>query len=512
MNPKSLLAICISLLFRESQLPEKMDSKEIVKNVITNLKINNGSTLNVGEIQLEELKNLCLSLIEREMAMPYIELMQRLKIACGTDTATLESIQDNLAFELPTDELKKVVLSYRYELSHWLKRKQVIDNIEKLAYDLKFNQSNIEDIDLHISSKISTIQDDLSKTESGELPGLVTRFKLSDIEKVAEQFDIIKNESAGSRIIKMPWQAMNRATQGGIRLGEFVLIGGLPYNGKSYVSRSMFAGGTYYTNPQDLLRNKEKKPLNVILTLEDKAPIVMAELYILLKGNLENEKIDIEKKKEIDKDEAARYVLSKLSRNGYEVEIIQVNPDEMTYMDIQNMVTELEADGYEIHMCLIDYLNLVSKKGLASQRSDTDIQELFRRVKNFMLAKGIATLAPHQLSADAMELKRSGKKDLARIACNLSMYEGNRTLGKEPDLEFIVDKVIDNGIAHMCISRGKHKGINDTPEDDRHFILPFAPIGGLRWDIEGMDTSMTRFGATRNENGEEELAFWDVGI
>ena len=98
---------------------------------------------------------------------------------------------------------------------------------------------------------------------------------------------------------------------------------------------------------------------------------------------------------------------------------------------------------------------------------------------------------------------------LSKIISDGSFYEGCKGLSREPELEIFIDLVKDNGKTYQTVARGKHRGQNDTPEEDKFFILPFAKVGGLRWDVNGTDTSLSRFGASRNTEGEEELAFYD---
>lgn len=510
MNPKTILAKCITLLCLETKLDSGINSKELVLSVINQLNISSKDvTGNLRDILLEDLVNIIHQLINTKNIV-YQEIQQSLKIACGSETTLYDAINDSISFNIEIHELTNMVLNYRYDLSNWLKEKQNEDKLNRLMYDLKFNRDNISNVSEHMLATLNDITSNITATDK-DIPGLVTRFSIDNKDDLVNQFNVTKEESLGNRVITTPWQALNRMTMGGLRLGEFITVGGLPFNGKSYLSRAIFTGACYYTNPKKLLKNKKKKPLNVIITLEDKASIVLSEIYVMLKGNIDNVKISINEKRKINAEEAAEYVMEKLTRNGYKIEIIQINPDEVMYTDIQNIIMQLESEGYEIHLCLIDYLNLVSKRGLSDNMIGASIQELFRRIKNFMLARNITCITPHQLSSDAMELKRQGKKDLVKLIKDGNFYDMCKTLGKEMDMELFVDKVVDNGQAYLSISMGKHKGINDTPENDKFFILPFAEIGGLRWDIEGKDTSLTRFGATRNNNGDEEYAFYDMG-
>lgn len=509
MDVKALLAKCISLLFREGQSGENDLSKQLVLDVITTLKINSND-ISGTDSTVNELKNVVLNMVSKEHPTPYNDLIQHIRIACSSDVVLFESIQDNISFQLDEDELKRTILSYRFELNKYLKEKKATMLLDKMTFDLKFNRDKIGDLNQYMSSNLNGIID-LVNYSGEEIPGIICEVDLSDIDAVAEQFELIRKENDGSRTIKMPWQAMNRMTRGGLRLGQLTTVGGLAYNNKTGVSLSMFISGCIFNNPKNLQTDQKKKPLMLLISFEDDVLIVLFNLYILLKENLENVKITDEDKQRLSSREAAEYVYKKLSDTGYNIRIIRADSSTWSYAEIQSCILQFESQGYEIHLTLIDYLNLANKNGLSHSRADADIQELFRRTKNFFAAKNIALLTPVQLSPDAMELKRQGNKMLAMQISDGSYYEGCRGLSREPELEIFVDIVKDNGRKYQTFARGKHRGQNDTPEEHKFFILEFQKIGGLRWDVNGTDTSLSKFGSVRNAEGEEEGAFWDIG-
>lgn len=509
MDVKALLAKCISLLFREGQSGENDLSKQLVLDVITTLKINSND-ISGTDSTVNELKNVVLNMVSKEHPTPYNDLIQHIRIACSSDVVLFESIQDNISFQLDEDELKRTILSYRFELNKYLKEKKATMLLDKMTFDLKFNRDKIGDLNQYMSSNLNGIID-LVNYSGEEIPGIICEVDLSDIDAVAEQFELIRKENDGSRTIKMPWQAMNRMTRGGLRLGQLTTVGGLAHNNKTGVSLSMFISGCIFNNPKNLQTDQKKKPLMLLISFEDDMLIVLFNLYILLKENLENVKITDEDKQRLSSREAAEYVYKKLSETGYDIRIIRADSSTWSYAEIQSCILQFESQGYEIHLTLIDYLNLANKNGLTHSRADADIQELFRRTKNFFAAKNIALLTPVQLSPDAMELKRQGNKMLAMQISDGSYYEGCRGLSREPELELFVDIVKDNGRKYQTFARGKHRGQNDTPEEHKFFILEFQKIGGLRWDVNGTDTSLSKFGSVRNAEGEEEGAFWDIG-
>lgn len=509
MDVKALLAKCISLLFREGQSGENDLSKQLVLDVITTLKIN-PNDISGTDSTVNELKNVVLNMVSKEHPTPYNDLIQHIRIACSSDVVLFESIQDNISFQLDEDELKRTILSYRFELNKYLKEKKATMLLDKMTFDLKFNRDKIGDLNQYMSSNLNGIID-LVNYSGEEIPGIICEVDLSDIDAVAEQFELIRKENDGSRTIKMPWQAMNRMTRGGLRLGQLTTVGGLAHNNKTGVSLSMFISGCIFNNPKNLQTDQKKKPLMLLISFEDDMLIVLFNLYILLKENLENVKITDEDKQRLSSREAAEYVYKTLSNTGYDIKIVRADSSTWSYAEIQSCVLQFESQGYEIHLTLIDYLNLANKNGLSHSRADADIQELFRRTKNFFAAKNIALLTPVQLSPDAMELKRQGNKMLAMQISDGSYYEGCRGLSREPELELFVDIVKDNGRKYQTFARGKHRGQNDTPEEHKFFILEFQKIGGLRWDVNGTDTSLSKFGSVRNAEGEEEGAFWDIG-
>ena len=504
MDVKALLAKAISLLYRESQLDEDNYSQSMINDIINGLKIN-GADLSGTDNTLNELKNVIINMMDRSVPLPIHDLLQHVKIACGQDNVLFEAIQDNIAYDLPKEDIKKTVLSYRYELEKYLKNKKAQETLEKITFDLKFNKDKIDNVEQYLSSNLQRLTDMVSH-QSNDMPGLICEVDISDEEAVRELLENKVKQADGSKLVKMPWQGLNRMTQGGYRLGDFVLVAGLMGNGKSLTSRHMFISACIFNNPKNLQTNHDKKPLNVLFTFEDSADLVVADYYSILQANLENKKVTKEDFMKLSPTDAAKYIKDKLESTGYTLKIINSDPNNVSYLDVINKLMDYESQGYEIHTCLIDYVSLLSKKGLTNTRLDTDIQELFRRIKNFCMGRKIVFISPHQLSTEALELKRNGAKYLARDVAPLGYYQDCKGLGREPELEIAVDIVKDNGKTYMCFGRGKHRGVGDTPEQDKFFIIPFSDKG-LLWDINGKDTSMSKFGHARTEEGDEVSYF-----
>lgn len=510
MNIKAVMAKCLSLICRESEINEDGNSKDLIAEVMASLKTN-GQDISGVVPMWNELKDLILRNAETaEMGVSKTSILQEVKLICANDVNLYESIQDDLMYDMDPDEAKSSVMRHRFELAKYLKNKRAMEILDKTAYDLKFKSDDIGAIDAYMTKRLNEMSE-LVSYSGEELPGIVVELDLSDEESVAEQYDLIRKESDGSRVLKTPWQRLNKMTRGGLRLGQLTVVGGLAHNNKTGVCLSLFISACVFNNPKDLLTDHTKKPLNVLFSFEDDMQIVLANIYTLLKGNFDNVQISDEEKAHLDKYATARYVREKLEEKGYNIKIVRVNPSEWSYIEIQNKILQYESEGYEVHMCLIDYLNLANKNGLPNIRGDSDVQELFRRTKNFMCAQhNIALVTPHQLSGDALELKRMGNKYLVKQVADGSYYADCRGLYREPELEILIDIVKDNSKKYQAFARGKHRGQNDTPEEDKFFILPFSKIGGLRWDINGRDSASSSFRHDVAEQGSEDFSPEDV--
>lgn len=505
MNLKIILTKCICLLYREAQIDQYGQSDVMIKSILKTIRLKEKDITGTESV-LKSLKEVVESIMAREDMMPKREILQAAQIACSTDTALFESIQDDILVDIEDQsEIVKQVLSYRFQLNKYLKNQEAEKLIEKLYQKVKFEPDTVDNMDEFLSSNAMKITELISY--SGEvMPGIISEIDFDDVKQIEEAMQESKEQAEGKLMIKTPWQALQRMTQGGLRLGDLVLPAGLQGAGKSFISRNLFLAACCLNDPKPLMKDPKKKPLNITFSFEDSQILVINDYYRILKGVYEGVYVNQEHLRNITPGEASDWLSKKVRQTGYSVRFINNNPSEVSYMDIINQLIRYETEGYEVHTVLIDYLSLANRNGLGNVRSDQDIQELFRRVKNYCLSKRILLLAPHQLSTEALEIKRNNDRYLARTVAALGYYQDSKGLGREPELEIVVDKVVDNGKSYMAFARGKHRGVGDTPEKDKFFILPFTEWG-LAWDIDTIDTSLTKFGQERTSTGEVDDDF-----
>ena len=81
-------------------------------------------------------------------------------------------------------------------------------------------------------------------------------------------------------------------------------------------------------------------------------------------------------------------------------------------------------------------------------------------------------------------------------------------MDNEVDIEIFIHIEKLNGRAYQTMQRGKHRGVNDTPDKDKYLVLPFPEDGRpILDDLNGADISCARVGAGPIGSAEE-VPFW----
>jgi len=129
---------------------------------------------------------------------------------------------------------------------------------------------------------------------------------------------------------------------------------------------------------------------------------------------------------------------------------------------------------------------------------------LFRKVRSFIINRGICFITPHQLSPDAKKrLQESDEESevyFAREVAGKSYTETSTKITNEVDVEitFHVAKTSFKSYWTFCI--GKQRGEGCAPED-RFAIYDIDPVMGLRHDINGKPRFRRSLQTSLDDNG-----------
>lgn len=501
MNYKLLIVNALTLLFWESQISAGSDSTSLVKEVVGAI---NPEKLAAESGQrkefFEDMQALIIKMtINKGLRESKEMILQTARVMCEDEASLLDAIEEGLHMHMDenatkrhcrmlVDELKEISRKNQFKRSFQDVAKQVLYGDGEFKLN-EVARSIINRFEGYAINQEDTVQN---------MRGVMDFVDFNDEESVKAMFSKAQRAVSPEEIIKFHLQGLNRmfGEQGGGRRGEQILIGGLQHHFKSGLAMGMTRAAAQYNIPH--LNNPNKKPAIILISSENDLPINIQTMY---KQCLEPKLQKTIRKSDIDPSQAAKYMREEFSRNGWHFLMFRINPDEFTFDDYQSMILGLEADDYEIIVCTIDYLAMISTKGIdGGGITGRDKQALFKRVRNFNIVHDIMGITPHQLSTEALAIERDRPNQFMDAILNRAYYNECKTIAQEVDFEANLQKQIVDGIAYLNLGRGKHRGVDNTPLKDQRCTYPFTDFG-IEDDVLGEDRSMRKPGANRMSEG-----------
>jgi len=475
-----ILFKAITLLHRECELEVTKDdsSRELARTIITTFNTNNKNNQLIGgeSTIIDDLKYLIQDMVDNPDGYDTDSITQSIVVILKEKPALAETVNKSITTEMSVPGMKRSVLTLRNRLNNYYKEYELRNLISKASYSI--NTGNLGDDSLleyakTLATNIEALTFTTNKTKD---PGIVNEFDINSEEDVGKLFSKVSGDNVAGSLLKVSWQDINDMLQGGFRKGSFVMVNALQHNYKSGFLRSILAQMLRCNIP--VLKDPTKKPLMVYISFEDDAEISIEFFYKYLyyseHGKLPN-------MIEITPTEAAAYVKVKLSVNGYNIKMLRVNPSDWTYKHIFNKLLQYEADGYEIHAVLADYLSKLPTTGCIQGPAGTDIRDMFNRVRNYMSARDILFITPHQISVAGKQLIRNGVSPLTFVkeVTGKGMTSDSTQLDQVVDLELYIHKAKVNGKYVLTVQRGKDRRPTIVDDNKLYCVLPFpnkAPI------------------------------------
>jgi len=471
MSKLDILMKIIALLHREHLLLITSREENSTELVLTILKtLSNGRNVAGGDsIIVEDLKYLINDMVKYPDNYSTESLMQSLELILKDHKNILTSVAKYINIEMSNAGMKRSIVALRNTLNNFYKEKQASSLISKASYDLLTNKLSGETVQEYVGKLITNL-DALITTTKGKDLGVVDEIDLSDEDKISGVMEKVKVQNAGIGKLITGWKALNRMTQGGFRRGEYVMISALQHNFKSSFLRSLFIQLATLNTP--VMTDNTKKPLLLFISFEDNVDIALEFMYKYLYYNERNELPDMSTIKTKD---MAKYLTDKLSVNGYNIKMIRVNPSDWSYKDLFNKILKYEADGYELHAVLLDYLAKLPTTGCITGPAGADYKDLYTRTFNFFTAKGITFITPHQLSTEAKQLIRNGEPDISFVKSikGKGYFDNSRALDQIVDLELYLHIAKLKKKKVLTVGMGKHRMPSIVDEEHQYFTLPF---------------------------------------
>lgn len=506
MDNKTLLIKGITLLYRESNLTSSTEnSADLLRTILENVKLPEiNISFNKDRDVLYALKQTALEMCENPYDHLYEkdELLQRLRLNTGDDENLYEIIVQGIEPEMSEASLKRTILNIRKSLHNHFREEKVDEILSKAASTFKFHRDKIKNVHTWIAEVCAQLEPFQLATVTKD-PAVVANIDIGDEKSTEEVFQTINTNSSGKGVLKTGLTQLNVLLQGGFRRGEAWVIGALQHNFKTGFSLTLFKQIALYNKP--VMIDANKKPLLLRISFEDEIDKNMQWLYQSLYENETGQKCVTGN---ISSVEMAAYIKEKLQVNGYHVKMMRVDPTQWTYMNICNLITQLESEGYEIHLLMLDYLAMLPTTGCSVGPMGSDLRDMYRRLRNYCSPRKITLITPHQLSTEAKQLIRDGRSNFVQEIANKGYYDKCRTIDQEVDGELYIHIEKLNKKSWLTIQRGKHRIPTLLQDELKYMVYPFHDIGNIKDDINTQNSACKKVGGGVIGSGNE-TPFWE---
>lgn len=487
-NKLDILLKCVLLLHRENELkrdnPAVLDtSADMIKTILNMYKSNKRMILLTETSVTEDLKDLILDMINNPDSYDSSVLVQQLDSILGNKENERNAIVKQIETEITQQGMKRSIVTLRNYLNNHYKELEFNRLISQTMIKIKNNELE-GPVQTYASNLISQLES-LTLATTSKDPGIVDELDIVD-EDIDRVFKKVKNQADNNGRLKTGWKELNEMLGGGLRAGETALTSAIQHGYKSGFLRSLFAQLCMYNKP--VMKDPEKKPLALFISFEDDSDVILGFLHHYLYFAENNKSPDT---KNLDGKEAASYVKERLTRNGFNIKIIRVNPSEWTYIHLFNKLLTYEAAGYELQILVIDYLSKLPTTGCnRTGAMGTDIRDLFDRVRNYTSSRGILFVTSQQLNVEVKQLLKNGisDKNLVKEIAGKGYYEGSKQIDQVVDLE-IHHHIAKMGNGYvLTFQRGKRRYPEVIPDSKKYFMLPFPredPVIPPNLDLNG---------------------------
>jgi len=501
MDSRILLVKSITLLYLESHITGATDnSADMVRKAINSIKLpETVMTIDNEKELLIALKETALYMVESPVGVEHdkIDLLQRLQVNCGNDDRLYESFCQVIDTDLTQEQIKKTAISIKNYIRAQFNDAEMIDIVQKMAHQLRFKRDSIDDVGKYIANEIeSKLEPHLLKDNKAD-PNVVASVGLDDLQLFEEIYETVTDSSSSRFVMQTGFQAVDDAMQGGMRKGESWVFPALQHRYKTGFSLSVFAEMCRINTP--VLKDPTKKPLMLRISFEDS---LVNNFRFLFKYFWMCEYGKNANLKNFTAKQMAAYVQKNLKATGYHVQFMRVNPSGWSYRDIADQIAKYEADGYEVHVLALDYLSMLPIPH-GEPNTSKFIQELYKKVRNLCSSKDIIMFTPHQLSSDAKNLIREGVTDFVKQVEGKGMYQMCKAVDNEVDGEMYIHIERKGGSAWLTLLRGKHRGYDEIPEDQKYIVYPFPPTGPIPSDHGKERSNVARVGLMAGQTTDD---------
>ena len=476
MDSRVILIKIITLIYR-SRLIGNVDNDDLTRTILSTIKTDGPEFNFNGHNYIKNLKEFAIGLLEEKDNIAKEVILQHLSLILENDNKLLNILKESIDPEYDDSSNKRIITSLIKLLNNFYKEHLAIDILSKVTYDLKFNRGKIPSFSDYLKTTISNLEPLTNVVSSLKDPAMVNEIDFSNPDSLNVAFEEVRNLNNNKSIYKFGIQDFNTMCQGGIRRGEYMSIGALQHKYKTGFSLTAFMDVAINNVPIVTPEEKDKKPLLLRISFEDSLTNNLQFMYQYLKA-CDGEFLSAKDFEGLTPEEMTAYIIPKLSATGFHIKMMRVDPSQWSYSSVINKIIELEAQGYAVHLAMLDYALLLPTVGCTQGALGADKKDLLRRFRNFFSARNTAFVTPLQLSSEAKMLIRNGVPE-HKFPTEISekgYYDGCKTVDQDIDLEIVIHLFTHKRKKYLAVARGKHRISTVISDEDKFFMLKFPGL------------------------------------
>lgn len=291
-------------------------------------------------------------------------------------------------------------------------------------------------------------------------------------------------------------QALNRAMDGGIDLGESLVINSRSHNGKSMMLLKIARWIVTLNKVDSTFQN----PTCIFYSLENETPQNIKKLFTEM---WINDKKSVPPQ-DISDQEIVNYCVNQFSKYGWRLVIRRKVGADFGFNELAMEFKEMVRMGFTPLVCIIDYVNMMRKDGGETQGNHLQVRNLYTNLCNFLKSNNCCLITAHQLNRKADEMVRLNPCGAVK-KFSADMLADSTDPQREVDMVIYQNKELDaQDRPWMTFKLDKHRYHENTPEKDKYFAYRFEGELGLMDDIHTNDKSTTNIYAVDDDTDNDD--------
>ena len=485
MNDLLVLVKLLSALYQAKKLKDNNLITELV-DTLNELPAPNKDLFTQDKELRDSIKSTINWLLKQPDDEPVIKsmLMQRVTLFTKSDDVLKEAINIGLEEQVDDEATRKLIYKHIKEIRLNSEGEEFAKKFKRAIKE--FFYKDLDDMDKEDWSNLADMIQERNNAIYEERQSEVVHTVTSATpESMYDVIDLAKKENSVEGIMRSPLQGLNQALEpdAGFRRAKMYLVNALTNRGKSLTMGHLLAGIGLYNKP--LLRDKARIPTVLLESAEDTMDLIIMRMYKLALSVQNDEISDFQT---ADKETIVDVIVKCFSKNGWFLIINQIESSKDSAVTMFARCRQLELKGHEIIFWGYDYCGLQNIDKIPGETKSDKLQLHFRKVRAFIIARGICFVTPHQLSPAAKQkLQESDEESevyFAREVAGKSLTETSTKITNEVDVEITIHVAKTSFKNYFTGCVGKQRGEGCAPEK-RFFIYDIDPDKGLKHDVLG---------------------------